>query len=220
MTESRSFRLVASAVAGTVLFATAGMAAASANSIDDRMPTTPVALAPLKVLFDGLTPQTVNKYDQYVTTDKNGMFGTSIPDAVALLDGPGTAAVRSAVNQANALLRAQQGKQTGEALPGNPLSYETEHGGISVDWTGVTVWLDGDATAALDSLLALGATAQQVLDFLSSNGIALPPGAGPVAGAVAAAVLALKDRLEECKGTDGFTLKVTVTGQVTCTPRN
>ncbi|AKU17633.1 hypothetical protein [Luteipulveratus mongoliensis] len=219
--QSTTFRLVASAITGSVLFATAGAAAASAQPIDDQQPKASTAvLAPTHVMFPGITSLTVARYGKYVTLGQDGAFHASIPASISMLDPQGAAAVRSAVGQANQLVRAQQGNPHSSAVAGNPLSYQGEHGGIEIDWSGATLWLDGEATTLLDNLLTLGATAKQVLDFLNSIGVVLPYGIGPIAGIILTAVVALKGELEKCKGTDGFTLTATLVGQVTCTARN
>lgn len=128
-----------------------------------------------------LTAAQIAKYGRYVSVDTSGRFTVSIPAPVVAADPAMAGVVRNSVATANVQL-TKSAVSAKASKAGAMATLGGSHGGGSINWWGVSMWLDHWAVDKLATLIAGGAaTVTLVAAVTSWTGIG-----GLSAGAIAA----------------------------------
>lgn len=114
-----------------------------------------------------LTAAQIAKYATYVSADASGRYTVSIPASVVAADPAMARVVRSSVATANKQL-TQSAVSVTASKAGMVATLGGTHGGGSINWWGVSLWLDETATNQLIALIGAGAATTKLVAVLTS----------------------------------------------------
>ncbi|MFB9775512.1 hypothetical protein [Brevibacterium otitidis] len=164
---------------------------------------------------EGLNDKLIQKYDPYVTQNKQGAYALNLPKGKTFPQSE-VQLVEKAIEKTNSELKKISSSAEAKQTEGGNFIVQKSHGGFKAHWWGFEVWLDNYAVGQTQKILAAGAGVSGLTAAIMSwTGVG-----GAVAGVIAGAFAAAGGIAGLCNWSNkGISIKKPHIGPTICWPR-